>query len=76
MSELGSEQALSKVSLAEVAEVVWPTNCPGQVVALHGYNVKKVLNCAGDGGSLCDGTVCVGKFLCCVHEDWQSDGME
>ncbi len=71
--KLGLEQALGKMSLAEVTEVVWPSDCPGLEILFHQSNVEKVINCTGEDTNLCGGAVRVGNLVGRVGEDWWSD---
>ncbi len=64
------------MSLGEVAEVVWPMDCPGEEVSFCRCNVKEVINGTGEDTNPCGGAVCVGDFLGCVGEERQSDCVE
>ncbi len=64
------------MSLAEVAEVVWPTDGPGWEVTFCGGDVKKVIYCTGEGSNSCGVTVCGGNLFGRVRKDWGLDCFE
>ncbi len=61
------------MSLAEGAEVGWPSYCSGEEVLFLGGDVVEVLDGTSEGGNSCCGAVGVRDFLSCVGEERRSD---